>query len=94
MRTLAANAEVHPNSFVRLARHLGFDGYESLRERFRDFVRSGFGSYPDRVQWLQEMHREGGSTAVFASMAEACLDNTEKMSSLVSSSSGNPCVNG
>ena len=23
MRTLAANAEVHPNSFVRLARHLG-----------------------------------------------------------------------
>ncbi len=79
MRTLAANAEVHPNSFVRLARNIGFDGYESLRERFRDFVRSGYGSYPDRVQWLQEMHREGGSTAVFGSMAEACLDNTEKM---------------
>ena len=27
MRTLAGNAEVHPNSFVRLARHFGFDGY-------------------------------------------------------------------
>jgi len=39
MRTLAANAEVQPNSFVRLARHLGFEG----------------------------------------SMAEACLENTEKM---------------
>jgi len=25
MRTLAANAEVQPNSFVRLARHLGFE---------------------------------------------------------------------
>ncbi len=79
MRTLAQDAEVHPNSFVRLARHLGFEGYDSLRERFRDFVRGGIGSSPDRVRWLQEMHRQGGSTAIFASMAEACLDNTEKM---------------
>ncbi len=79
MRTLAANAEVHPNSFVRLARHLGFDGYETLRERFRDFVRAGIGSSPDRVEWLRELDRKGGSAAVFASMAEACLDNAEKM---------------
>ncbi len=79
MRTLAQNAEVHPNSFVRLARQLGFDGYEAMRERFRDFVRGGVGSSPDRVRWLRAMHREGGSNAVFASMAEACLDNTQKM---------------
>ena len=79
MRTLAANAEVQPNSFVRLARHLGFEGYDALRERFRDFVRGGIGSSPDRVRWLQQMDREGGSTAIFGSMAEACLENTEKM---------------
>jgi len=79
MRTLAANAEVQPNSFVRLARHLGFEGYDAMRERFRDFVRGGIGSSPDRVRWLQQMDREGGSTAVFGSMAEACLENTEKM---------------
>ncbi|MCP4332614.1 MAG: MurR/RpiR family transcriptional regulator [Gammaproteobacteria bacterium] len=79
MRTLAARAEVQPNSFVRLARHLGFEGYDALRERFRDFVRGGTGSTPDRVRWLQQMDREGGSAAIFGSMAEACLDNTEKM---------------
>ena len=79
MRTLAQAAEVHPNSFVRLARQLGFDGYDAMRERFRDFVRGGVGSSPDRVRWLQEMGRKGGSTAIFGSMAEACLDNTEKM---------------
>ena len=79
MRTLAGNAEVHPNSFVRLARQLGFEGYEAMRERFRDFVRSGVGSYPDRVHWLQELDRQGGSTRVFANMAEACMDNLEKM---------------
>jgi DNA-binding MurR/RpiR family transcriptional regulator len=79
MRTLATHAEVHPNSFIRLARHLGFEGYDAMRERFRDFVRGGIGSSPDRVKWLQEMDRKGGSTAVFGSMAEACLENTEKM---------------
>ena len=79
MRTLAANAKVQPNSFVRLARHFGFAGYDAMRERFRDFVRGGIGSSPDRLRWLQQMDREGGSTAIFGSMAEACLDNTEKM---------------
>jgi DNA-binding MurR/RpiR family transcriptional regulator len=79
MRTLAANAEVQPNSFVRLARHLGFEGYDAMRERFRDFVRGGIGSTPDRVHWLRQMDRRGGSGAIFGSMAEACLDNTEKM---------------
>ena len=79
MRTLAANAEVHPNSFVRLARHLGFDGYDSMRERFRDFVRGGVGSSQDRARWLQEMATKGGSAEVLGSMASACLENTERM---------------
>jgi DNA-binding MurR/RpiR family transcriptional regulator len=79
MRTLAANADVHPNSFVRLARHLGFDGYDDMRERFRDFVRGGVGSSPDRARWLQDMAKKGGSAEVLSSMASACLENTETM---------------
>jgi DNA-binding MurR/RpiR family transcriptional regulator len=31
------------------------------------------------VRWLQQLDRRGGSAAIFGSMAEACLDNTEKM---------------
>jgi len=42
-------------------------------------VRGGTGSTPDRVRWLQQMDRKGGSAAIFGSMAEACLENTEKM---------------
>ena len=79
MRTLAANAEVHPNSFVRLARHLGFEGYDAMRERFRDFVRGGVGSSPDRARWLQDMAKKGGSAEVLGSMASACLENTAHM---------------
>ena len=79
MRSLASNIGVHPNTFTRLARALGFDGYESMRERFRDFVRAGSGSSIDRAKWLQAMAKEGGNTAVLGSMAQACLDNTEQM---------------
>ncbi len=79
MRTLATNADVHPNSFVRLARHIGFDGYDAMRERFRDFVRGGVGSSPDRVRWLQDMAKKGGSAEILGSMASACLENTERM---------------
>ena len=79
MRSLASNIGVHPNTFTRLARALDFDGYESMRERFRDFVRAGTGSSTDRAKWLQLMAKQGGNTAVLGSMAQACLDNTEQM---------------
>ena len=39
VRALSHAAEVKPNSFVRLARELGFDGYDDFRETFRAEVR-------------------------------------------------------
>jgi DNA-binding MurR/RpiR family transcriptional regulator len=79
MRTLATAAKVHPNSFVRLARHIGFDGYEAMRERFRDFVRSGAGSSRDRAEWLQDMARKGGASEILGEMASSTLTNLEQM---------------
>ncbi len=79
MRTLAANAGVGPNSCVRLAKQMGFDGYESFRERFRDFVRNGAGSSPGRARWLQTLAAKGGSAAVLGEMAKASFTNLEQM---------------
>ena len=79
MRSLANEIDVHPNTFTRLARTLGFEGYEAMRERFRDFVRAGSGSSTDRAKWLQAMAKKDGSTKVLGSLAQACLDNTEQM---------------
>ena len=79
MRALAARADVHPNSFVRLARQLGFEGYEAMRERFRDFVRSGTGSTGERALWLQTMEKQGGSATVIAEIAQSMLTNMEQM---------------
>ncbi len=79
MRALASEADVHPNSFVRLARHLGFEGYEAMRERFRDFVRGGMGSSVERIRWLQFMSRQGGSVRVIGELAASMLTNMEQM---------------
>lgn len=46
MRQIAERAGVQPATMVRLAQAIGFDGYESLREPFRDDLRvqpAGFG---------------------------------------------------
>ena len=79
MRALASRAKVHPNSFVRLARQFGFEGYEAMRERFRDFVRSGTGSTEQRALWLQDMEQQGGSATVMAEIAQSMMANMEQM---------------
>lgn len=80
MRALAAKIEVHPNTLVRLAQAMGFDGYDAMRERFRDFlVSEGLGSFRDRARWLQEMEAHGGTAEVVAEMAAATGQNLETM---------------
>ena len=79
MRTLAVRTSVHPNAFVRLARQLGFEGYDEMRERFRDFVvAEGLGGFRDRARWLQEMAAKGGSAAILGEMAAAVAENVER----------------
>lgn len=79
MRKLAARASVHPNAFVRLARELGFDGYDELRERYRDFaVSDEFAGFGARSDWLHDLHGEGGASRVVAEMAEATTENLQR----------------
>ncbi len=79
MRSLASKASVHPNAFVRVARHIGFEGYDDLRERFRDFVvADDMGGFRDRARWLQALATEGGSAAIVGAMASAIGDNVER----------------
>jgi len=79
MRTMAARAAIHPNTFVRLAQHIGFSGYDDMRETFRNFVVADqIGGFRDRAAWLTKLSREGGSPTVVGQMAEAILENTER----------------
>jgi DNA-binding MurR/RpiR family transcriptional regulator len=79
MRSLAAKTSVHPNAFVRLARQIGFSGYDELRECFRDFVLGNeLGGFRDRARWLRDLAAEGGSSAILGEMAAAVADNVER----------------
>lgn len=53
MRRLAEHAGVKPSTMVRLARALDFDGYESFREPYRQWLRGGEGAFVARARTLQ-----------------------------------------
>src|SRR5262245_6328017 len=59
MRQLAQSAKVPPNTLVRLAQALGFEGFEEFRQPFREAMRRGAESIPDRARSLQNLSRAG-----------------------------------
>lgn len=75
VREIAEAAKVKPNTFVRMARQVGFDGYEDFRAPFRDAIRKGAVSFPDRARWLQDIRRSGDLGGLYADMVEAAIRN-------------------
>lgn len=78
IREIAEAADVKPNTFVRLARVAGFDGYEDFREPFREAVRRGPSGFPDRARWLQAIGHRGKLGALYRDMVGAAIGNIEE----------------
>ncbi len=78
VREIAEAAKVKPNTFVRMARQVGFEGYDDFREPFRQAIRRGAVSFPDRARWLQDIRKRGGLGGLYADMASATLRNIEE----------------
>src|SRR5262249_11455124 len=79
MRQLAQSADVPPNTLVRLAQALGFDGFEEFRQPFREAMRRGGESIPDRARSLQSLSRAGSHGELFRELAETSLANVEAL---------------
>lgn len=77
IREIAAAAKVKPNTFVRMARNVGFEGYDDFREPFREEIRKGRATFPDRARWLQSLSKGGEHGGLFASMAASAIENIE-----------------
>jgi DNA-binding MurR/RpiR family transcriptional regulator len=77
VREIAEAANVKPNTFVRMARQVGFEGYEDFRAPFREAIRQGSVSFPDRARWLQDIRKSGELGGLFAEMVEAAIRNLE-----------------
>jgi DNA-binding MurR/RpiR family transcriptional regulator len=78
IREIAAAAAVKPNTLVRLARAIGFDGYEEFREPFREEIRRGPTSFPDRARWLQSLGKQDKLGSLYRDMVSAAINNLEE----------------
>jgi len=77
IREIATAANVKPNTFVRMAREVGFQGYDDFREPFREDIRKGTANFPDRARWLQSIRQRGKLGALYADMVSSTLANIE-----------------
>ncbi|MEO1563571.1 MAG: MurR/RpiR family transcriptional regulator [Pseudomonadota bacterium] len=78
LRELGDAADVKPNSFVRMARQVGFEGFEDFRAPFKSDVMQGGPSFPDRARWLQSLAEGGQMAGLYRDMAEAAIRNIEE----------------
>ena len=79
VRDIAEAARVKPNTVVRMARQVGFEGYEDFREPFREAIQRGGTSFPDRARWLQDIAKTGdlGGDLNTDGFADAIIDRLE-----------------
>ena len=77
VREIAQAANVKPNTVVRMARQVGFEGYEDFRTPFRDAIRRGAADFPDRARWLQDIRKSGDLGGLYADMLHDALRNIE-----------------
>ncbi|MBW4708955.1 MurR/RpiR family transcriptional regulator [Roseobacter sp. YSTF-M11] len=84
VREIAQAAQVKPNTVVRMARQVGFDGYEDFRAPFRDAIRKGAADFPDRARWLQDIRKSGDLGGLYADMVQDALRNIEETFATIS----------
>ena len=77
VREIAEAANVKPNTVVRMARQVGFEGYEDFRAPFREAIRKGRADFPDRARWLQDISKSGDLGGLYADMVQGALRNIE-----------------
>lgn len=78
VREIAMAAHVKPNTVVRMARQIGFEGYEDFRAPFREAIRRGAADFPDRARWLQDISKSGDLGGLYADMVRDVMSNIEE----------------
>ncbi len=78
VREIAKAANVKPNTVVRMARQVGFEGYEDFRAPFREAIRRGAADFPDRARWLQDISKSGDLGGLYADMVRDVMANIEE----------------
>lgn len=75
MRSISREADIHPSTFVRLAKKLGFDSYDDLRAQFRSDVRYKLGSFGQKARRLQAQSVSRKGKHLMAELLETEIAN-------------------
>lgn len=81
MREQARQAGVQPATMTRLAKHLGLDGYEDIRERYATAVRNGDLGFADKAGIQVVSQRLKGDKALAAEMLASISKQIERLAS-------------
>jgi len=79
MRAVAASAGLQSSAMHRLARQLGFDGYEAMRAIYRDWLGGETGSFSERATELQKRGAGDKTGRLIRDLLHADGDNLERI---------------
>jgi DNA-binding MurR/RpiR family transcriptional regulator len=79
VRQTGADAGVHPNALVQVARLAGFDGYRDFREAFARHIKDGAGVIKGRARALQRFGTGGAHDRLYNDLATGAISNVESM---------------
>ncbi|MHA6266242.1 MurR/RpiR family transcriptional regulator [uncultured Aliiroseovarius sp.] len=74
LRTVSRNSGVSPAAFSRLAKALGYEDFEALREEMRDKIDRRVNNFATRAEQLQKQHEYGADRFVDLHL-DACQSN-------------------
>ncbi len=79
MRAVAAEAGLQSSAMHRLARQLGFDGYEALRSVYRDWLAQGAGTFAQRATVLQQRGTRDKTESLVQELVASDCANLQSM---------------
>ncbi|MFB9148624.1 MurR/RpiR family transcriptional regulator [Roseovarius ramblicola] len=78
LRTVAHDSRLAPATFSRLARAIGYQSFEELREEMRQKIGERVNSFAERAERLQNAH-EAGESGFFEAHVGACQNNIQTL---------------
>jgi DNA-binding MurR/RpiR family transcriptional regulator len=81
--SIAAASDVQPSTLVRLAHHLGYDGFSDLQSIFRERLRDRTMSYEERLITLEQSAAEDDNATILTGFIAAASQSINRLASTI-----------
>ncbi|ARO29410.1 MULTISPECIES: MurR/RpiR family transcriptional regulator [unclassified Rhizobium] len=83
--SIAAASEVQPSTLVRLAHHLGYEGFSDLQSIFRERLRDRTLSYEERLVTLEQSNGDDDDANLLSGFIAAASQSVNRLAATVQS---------